>query len=126
MRTTRYAAILVTLALVLAACGAEGETTTPDAGGGETDITLLAQNVAFDLTKLNVQAGEQITITFENRDAGIRHNLLINGPSGRIATDVEAGPVTQTLTFTIDEAGSYRFLCEVHPSVMVGELVVSG
>ena len=116
----------MTLALVLAACGGEGKTTTPAAGGGETDITLIGQNIAFDLTELNVPAGEQITITFENRDGGIRHNLLINGPSGRIATDIEAGPVTQTLTFTIDEAGTYRFLCEVHPSVMVGELVVGG
>jgi len=116
----------MTIALVVAACGGDGETTTPNAGGGETDITLLGQNVAFDLAELNVPAGEQITITFENRDAGIRHNLLINGPSGRIATQVEAGPVTQTLTFAIDEPGTYKFLCEVHPSAMVGELIVGG
>lgn len=131
MRKTRLGVTLVALALVVAACSGggandESPTTTPAAGGGGTSLTLVGENVSFDSKELTAPAGEQVTITFENRDSGIRHNLRINGPSGRIATEIESGPVTQTLRFTIDEPGTYVFLCEVHPTAMVGELVVEG
>jgi plastocyanin len=117
-------------ALVVAACSSGGDddttTTAPSGGGNETAITLVGQNISFDQDRLTVAAGQQVTITFENRDSGVPHNLRINGPSGPIATEIEGGPVTQTLAFTIDAPGTYEFLCEVHPSAMVGDLVVEG
>jgi len=131
MHKTRLGITLATFALVVAACssggvGSEDRTTTPADGGGGTSLTLVGENISFDTTTLTAPAGQEVTITFENRDGGIRHNLQIIGPSGPIATDIEAGPVTQTLNFTIDEPGTYTFLCQVHPIAMVGDLVIEG
>ncbi len=131
MQKTRVGVTLAMLALVVAACsggGASGGdgTTTPAAGGSGTSLTLVGENISFDKTQLTAPAGQEVTITFENRDNGISHNLQVTGPSGPIATDIEAGPVTQTLILTIDEPGTYTFLCVVHPSAMVGELIIEG
>ena len=135
MHTTRAGVMLAALALVVAACGGGGavdttttavQTTTPTADVGESSISLVGENIAFNATRLNAPAGREVTITFENRDAGVSHNLRIAGPSGPIATKIEKGPITQTLTFTIDEPGTYQFLCEVHPTAMKGDLVIGG
>jgi plastocyanin len=124
MRTTRLWALLTAVAVVVAACGG-GES-----GGAPvealTEVTVVGERISFDVTEVRVKAGEEITITFENRDTGIPHNLRIEGPEGPIKTEIANGPVTQTLTLTIDRPGVYRFLCEVHPSSMVGQLIVEG
>ncbi len=138
MRRLRYTATVLTLALVAAACGGggaapetapapEGEAATAaPAGDGPVELTVVGERVRFDVTELRVPAGTPVTITFVNKDAGIPHNIRIAGPSGPIATEVEPGPVTQTLTFTIDEPGTYEFICAVHPTQMVGQLIVEG
>lgn len=94
--------------------------TTPDA----QEVTLVAEDVSFDADTITVAAGRAVTITFENRDS-IAHNLRIVGPDGDFATEIAAGPVTQELTFTIDEPGRYVFRCDVHPAQMSGVLVVA-
>jgi len=104
----------------------EVETTMPAEEVGATSLQLVGENISFDSTELSAPAGQEVTITFENRDSGVPHNLRVNGPSGPIATEIAGGPITQTLTFTIDEPGTYTFLCEVHPTQMVGELVIEG
>jgi plastocyanin len=41
-------------------------------------------------------------------------------PGGEAATEVENGPVEQTLTFTVPEPGEYDFVCDPHASTMDG------
>jgi plastocyanin len=124
------AGTLAAFALVVVACG--GSTTTVgsevESGGvgDEISITLVGENIAFDTAELVARVGQQVTITFENRDSGVPHNLWIDGPAGPIATEIEVGAITQTLTFTIDESGTYQFLCQVHPGAMAGQLVIEG
>lgn len=130
----RFAMLVGATAIVLAACGGGGATPTseattteaPTAGTGALRFTIVGEDIAFDVTELRVPAGEEVTIVFDNRDAGVPHNLQIDGPAGPLATEVKPGPDTQTLTVTIDQPGTYRFLCVVHPSRMVGEVVVEG
>ncbi len=121
--------MLAAFALVVSACGG-GTTTTvsndDDPDGSGDRLTLVGEDIAFDTTQLTARAGRQVTITFENRDTGVPHNLWIDGPAGSIATEIEVGTITQTLTFTIDEPGTYQFLCQVHPVAMVGQLVIEG
>jgi len=72
-----------------------------------------------------VPAGQQVTITFDHQDVGIFHNFHVQaGAAGDFKTEIEQGPVKQTLTFTIDRPGSYTFICDVHPNQMTGTLVV--
>lgn len=46
-------------------------------------------------------------------------------PDGDARTEIESGPVVQTLTFTAPAEGSFTFVCDVHPAQMVGTLTVT-
>lgn len=122
------AAVLV--ALGLASCGDDADTmdrpsqpaNAGNASAPVTSFTIVADDMAWNLDRIFVPAGTEITATIENRDDGILHNLHVKAP-GDPATELERGPVTQTLRFTIDEPGEYEFLCDIHP-IMDGTIQV--
>ena len=96
-----------------------------DPGFASTSVTVIGEKIAFDLDTLTVPAGAEVTITFENLDDGIPHNFHVQaGAAGDFKTEIEDGPITQSLTFTIVQPGSYTFVCDVHPGRMKGQLVV--
>lgn len=108
-------------ALLIAACGG-GEDGGEPAGDSSdrdravTDFTIVAKNIEWDLDRVVVPTGKEVTATIENRDRGIPHNLHVKSP-GDPKTELEKGLVTQTLRFTIDEPGSYAFVCDAHPNM---------
>ena len=118
-------ALLAALALLVAGCGDDG-------GGGDggrsvgtrdepvTEFTIVAEDLRFDLDRIVVPAGEEVTATIDNRDDGVGHNLSVDLPDGEAKTDVEAGPVEQTLRFTVPEPGEYDFVCDPHVATMKG------
>jgi plastocyanin len=98
---------------------------TTAAASPSTQLTLTAKNIAFSTTKLEVPAGKDVTITYENQDNAVPHNLHIQaGAAGDFKTEIVAGPTQQTLTFNISQPGTYTFVCDVHPAQMTGTLVV--
>lgn len=111
-------------ALVLGACGEGADAADEEAGGDDpvTAFTIVADDMQWDVDRLAVPAGQEITATIENRDAGMPHNLHIKSP-GDPKTELEDGIVTQTLVFTIDEPGEYEFVCDAH-LYMTGTIVV--
>ncbi|MGI8806631.1 MAG: cupredoxin domain-containing protein [Acidimicrobiales bacterium] len=123
-RTLRMLLMAAALALTAAACGdvdpdvAQTGTTAsrssePPGGSG---VTIVAEDTAFDTTTLDATVGETLTITYDNRDDGIAHNLNVEGASGEDAkTDIEEGPTTQTLAVSFDDAGEFAYFCDVHP-----------
>ena len=126
----RLASILIALVLTAAACNADrgdgGDASGDgggDGGGVETEITLVGKDTAFDKTELTASAGS-VTITFDNQDDGLTHNLHVSGAGVDEKTNIESGPKTQTLEVDL-EPGTYTFVCDVHPQEMEGELVVS-
>jgi plastocyanin len=94
------------------------------AAGERAEVELGARDITFDETEIEVPAGE-ITITFDNEDDGVSHNLHVMAGADDFATEIEPGPITQTLTFTIEEPGTYTFICDVHPTQMTGDLIVT-
>lgn len=125
----RRASVVVVVALALAllgGCGGDEEPAGPPADctriEGET-VTLVAQNLAWSTDCLRVAQGTEVTVTVDNRDQGVQHNLVISGPSGEEGTEVEAGPVTQTLVYAATEPGRHPFRCDPHPT-MTGDLWV--
>jgi cytochrome c oxidase subunit II len=95
----------------------------------QTNIDLVATGLAFNLSTITVPAGAQITIHFDNRDSGIPHNFAVYTDASAAKSifigQIISGPATVTYTFTAPASpGSYFFRCDVHPTMMVGTLVV--
>src|SRR5690606_39969206 len=86
----------------------------------DADVTIAADNIAWDVDCLTAPAGEPLTIVVDNRDDGVKHNIAFNDAPGEPSTDLEAGPVTQELTVDLP-AGDHDFICDIHPN-MTGTL----
>ena len=94
----------------------------PPAGGA---ITLVAVNILFDTSSLSSAAGP-VTVTLDNRDLGIAHNVQFFSKTGSIGvSEIETGPSMQTLPLGPLAPGAYAFKCDVHPLTMTGVLTVS-
>jgi plastocyanin len=108
--------------------------TDPTTGGGGgaittgTTVNLVAQNIAFDQAEITVPANTTFTIDFDNRDSGIPHNVAIHkdSPTGEavFTGDIVTGPAQKVYTIGGLNAGTYAFVCSVHPN-MTGTLTVT-
>jgi plastocyanin len=99
---------------------------TPSAAGATLKVAGVSST--FDITELEAPAGP-ITIIFDNREAGVIHNLsLYPGDDASkdpiAATELEPGPIVQELKLTL-EAGDYFYQCDAHPTTMKGTLEIS-
>ncbi len=118
-------------AALLAACGDDGGGndgsgvgTDGQAGSADapvTKFTIVARDLEWDLERIVVPVGAEVVATIVNEDDGINHNLHVRSP-GDPATELEEGPITQTLRFEVPTAGSFEFLCDIHPATMTGTL----
>jgi plastocyanin len=92
-----------------------------------TELTVVAQGIAFDTDCLAAPAGEAFAINFDNQDAGLPHNVAIyTAPGGQevFTGDLITGPATATYDVPALEAGQLYFQCDVHPN-MSGTFVVA-
>jgi mono/diheme cytochrome c family protein/plastocyanin len=96
------------------------------APGATVTIKLTAAGIAFDTDTLSVPADTPFRIEFANNDAGIPHNVAIHkdSPTGPLvwAGDIFNGTETRTYDVPALPAGTYGFVCAVHPNVMTGTL----
>ena len=110
-----------------ATTGPSREPTGASGGGGGTadPSTVVASNLAFDTGTISLPAGAGSTLTFDNRDAGVPHNIaILQGEANVFRGEVITGPDTTDYTIPPLEAGEYRFLCDVHPT-MTGTVTVA-
>jgi plastocyanin len=89
----------------------------------------VAQNLAFDQESIIANAGSDVTVTLDNRDGGVLHNVAFytdRSASQLIAGgELFAGPATETVMFTAPaSSGTYFFKCDAHPDQMNGAFVV--
>ena len=101
---------------------------TPPPGGQTQTVVVVAQGTAFNTKEIDLKANSPVSLTLDNRDAGIPHNLEIltsaNGSTIEKGVDPFAGVAKQTWTFTAPAPGTYYFQCIVHP-FMNGKVVVT-
>lgn len=98
----------------------------PSGGAGET-IKLSALGIEYEQTAITAPADVPFRIEFENKDAGVPHNVAIHegSPTGTAAYTGEVfnGVATKTYDVPALAAGPYAFVCTVHPT-MTGTLTV--
>lgn len=99
-------------------------------GSGSTTISLIAKNIAFDKKTITVPAGANVVVNFDNQDAGVPHNFAAYTDSSAsnaiFIGQIINGPKTTTYTFTApSKPGTYFFRCDVHPTTMTGQLIVT-
>jgi plastocyanin len=82
--------------------------------------------VSFDTTTLIVPAGRPFDLKFDNKQAGVPHNVQIADSPAKTTIlfngEHVTGPATVTYNVPAISAGTYYFLCEVHPN-MNGTLI---
>jgi plastocyanin len=95
---------------------------------GELILEVIAQGIAFDTDCLVAPAGEAFTITFDNQDQGLPHNVAIYTDSSAAQSlfvgETFPGVAERTYDLEPQEAGDYFFRCDVHPDQMTGAFAV--
>jgi len=95
---------------------------------GVTTFNIIGLNIAFDVKELSVAADQQFAINFDNQDPpGVPHNVEIRAIDGTVLRDAPVIDGGQKTTYVFDglPAGTYSFICKVHPiPAMTGTLTV--
>ena len=106
------------------ATAAPGASLAPDA----EHLAVVAEGLAFNVTELSVDAGKAFAIDFDQKDTGVGgHNVEIRTHDGTslFKGNVLADPGQVVYVVPPLEAGTYTFICSVHPiPQMTGTLTV--
>jgi plastocyanin len=101
-------------------------TVAPGIGGPPV---VVAEGIQFDTGTIELPADTESQIVFENRDAGIDHNIAIypddTATEALFRGEIFPGPAERTYEVPAISAGEYFFKCDVHPQ-MNGTVVVGG
>jgi plastocyanin len=129
--TRSLAALLLLPALALAGCGGTaganakphtaGATTAQGPADAQTATVVAGNNLKFTPETVRARVGTlALTMTIRG---GVPHNLSFSDSAvGPALPTIPSGSRTQDFRF--DKAGTYRFLCTIHPG-MVGQVIVS-
>ncbi|GBC87068.1 hypothetical protein HRbin12_01069 [bacterium HR12] len=104
------------------AVAATGGAATEGEGGGGTEVTIVAANIAFQQAEITVPAGEPFRIRFRNQDAGVQHNVEIFA-GAEVAGDpvfkgeIVTGPTEVVYEVPALEPGDHAFNCVIHPNM---------
>jgi plastocyanin len=105
------------------ASGGESTVSSPARG---TVVSLGATELAFNTDHLSAPSGKRFTLAFDNRAAGVSHNVQVLTSGGQLLFngDLVTGPRQVTYQVPALKPGTYQFRCAVHPQQMTGTLVV--
>lgn len=106
---------LVLAAVLLGACGGDD-----DAGDAAATVTVTIERSHFAPDPVEITAGSEVA--FENLDA-FAHTVT-SAEGSEMAFDSGELGQDEVFTQTFDEAGTYAYFCEIHPT-MRAEVVVS-
>ncbi len=87
-------------------------------GAGVGTVAISAFNTAFEQTTVSAPAGTAFVISFNNKDS-VPHNIQIKDAGGNsvFKGDIVTGPKQVDYQVPALTAGSYTFVCDVHPNM---------
>jgi plastocyanin len=101
----------------------------PAPGAPQGPVVTATDPTAFSPNTIELPAGQPGTITFDNEDPGITHNLDVYSDKDYTQSIAKTPDVTGVSSGQVAlpalEAGTYYFRCDFHP-VMTGTITVSG
>jgi len=79
---------------------------------------LTAENTQFHEPTITIPAGKPFTLALDNRDT-LPHNVVLEDASGKkvFEGDTVTGPVVKVYDVSAIPAGTYKFVCAVHPNM---------
>jgi plastocyanin len=91
----------------------------PPTGGVTTTVT--ASGLAFDTQTITLPANKATTLTFDNQDAGVPHDIAIfpdaSATNPLFTGDIVVGVKSVDYQIPALKPGSYYFHCDVHPDM---------
>lgn len=120
-----FFAIILGLFILAAGCGKNSDygTNTGGGGGGNPPANqVYEQNTAFNPASMTVSTGTQVKWT--NKD-GFAHTVT-SGTVGSPNGIFDSGNMGSggTFTYTFNNAGTFKYYCRIHGSMMTGTIVV--
>ncbi|MGA9098612.1 MAG: cupredoxin domain-containing protein [Methanotrichaceae archaeon] len=122
---------IVSLTMLVLLVSALAAAQSTNQAGSTVTVGLVAKNISFNVNSITVPAGSNVVINFNNQDNGIPHNFAVytnsSATSAIFRGPIITGPNTTTYTFTAPTTpGTYFFRCDVHPTTMTGQFIVTG
>lgn len=91
-------------------------------------LKVTAENISFDVKELSADANKPFAIDFTQKDAGVGgHNIEIRDSGGKTLFKGQVLTDPGQTKYTVDAlpAGTYTFICSIHPiPAMTGTLTV--
>jgi plastocyanin len=116
---------LAGLVLAVATAACSGSSGAPAASGPAASAdpnapSIVARDLRFEQSTVDVPAGSAFTLVFDNRD-GAPHNVAIAKDDGFgqkvFEGEIFSGPAQRSYSVPALTAGSYFFRCDVHPDM---------
>ena len=110
-----------------ASAAPSAEAPSDNGGSGGDVVEVSALMIQFEQKELSAPADKDFVIRFDNKDAGTPHNVEIKDASGQsvFKGEIFNGVAVKDYAVPALAAGTYQFVCTVHPN-MVGTLKVGG
>ena len=108
--------------------GAPTASIDPNAPTVTVTAPVGAASAGFQSATLEAKADTAFTLVFDNQDNQAPHNVVIEDANKTVVpmgdTAFFTGPAKKSYAVPTLKAGTYTFLCQVHPSTMKGTLEV--
>ena len=110
-----------------ASAAPSAEAPSDNGGSGGDVVEVSALMIQFEQKELSAPADAPFVMRFDNKDAGTPHNVEIKDASGQsvFKGEIFNGVAVKDYAVPALAAGTYQFICTVHPN-MIGTLKVGG